>query len=398
MVILKKLPVVLAILVLVYGIYFSINLNKTKSDQNFQPLSEPIVVQDANSGSVIPTVSQIPTVSVIAEGLDTPWAIAFLPASNASQSDAGWPDNSILVTERKGTIRIVKNGVLQAEPVAQLSAVKETGEGGLQGIAIHPNFVVNRFVYVYYTYGGDTSNTLNRVSRFYFDGENIVNETVIVDNIPGASNHDGGRIKFGPDGKLYITTGDAQEPSLSQNVNSLAGKILRVNDDGSAAAGNPFDNRTYSYGHRNPQGIVWDNNGQLWSTEHGPSGVQTGNDEFNKIEVGRNYGWPEIKGKQTHEGMETPIIESGFLNAWAPAGLAYLEGKFYFAGLRGAALYELDEGTTNLKTHFKNEFGRLRDVVVGPDNMLYVTTSNLDGRGTPKDGDDKLLKINPSRL
>lgn len=378
-----------AIALLIYGIYYSLQLRKARqslfdrfdasptNDSNFNP-------SNITGQNRFPTGSQKTT--VIAEGLDTPWAIAFLP------------NGSMLVTERKGTVRLVTDGTLQAEPVATITSAKEIGEGGLQGITTHPDFKTNRFVYVYYTYGGGDGGTLNRVSRFTFDGKSFANEVFVVDAIPGAQNHDGGRIKFGPDKKLYITTGDAQNPSFAQDTSSLAGKTLRVNDDGSPAPGNPFGNRTYSYGHRNPQGITWDSSGTLWSTEHGPSGTQTGNDEFNKIEQGKNYGWPDIKGTQAKSGMVTPVIESGFLNAWAPAGLAYLDNKFYFAGLRGSALYELDGSGTNLKTHLKNEFGRLREVIVGPDNMLYVTTSNQDGRGNPRQGDDKILQINPAKL
>jgi len=332
-------------------------------------------------------------IKTIAEGLDTPWALAFLP------------DGNILVTERKGSVRLIRGGVLQGDVVAEISAVKEVGEGGLQGIAVHPDYRSNSFVYLYYTYQGDDNGTLNRVSRFSFNGKDLEDETIVVDGIPGAMFHNGGRIKFGPDNKLYITTGDAQEPSLAQNTGSLAGKILRVNDDGSAASGNPFDNRTFSYGHRNPQGITWDQNGQLWSTEHGPSGLETGNDEFNKIDSGKNYGWPVIKGKQTLPEMVLPMVESGRLSTWAPAGLAYWKpensreyGRFFFAGLRGSALYEISAGDLSIITHFKGELGRIREVIVGPDGMLYITTSNNDGRGTPMNGDDKVLRVNPYKL
>jgi glucose/arabinose dehydrogenase len=268
------------------------------------------------------------------------------------------------------------------------------------GIDLHPDFSENGFVYLYYTYRQAQSGTLNRVVRMAFEGGKLVNEQIILDAIPGASNHNGGRIKFGPDGYLYVTAGDAQSPSLAQDVNSLAGKIMRITDEGAPAPGNPFGNLVYSFGHRNPQGIDWDENGNLWSTEHGPSGFETGNDELNKIEAGKNYGWPEIRGTEVREGMEAPVLESGRNDTWAPAGLAHLNGKLYFTGLRGAALYEVsfDNGRPVLKEYFKNEMGRLRDVVAGPDGMLYLTTSNRDGRGIPKRGDDKILMINPYKL
>lgn len=351
--------------------------------------------------SLLPTVSPAtsanqtsdskdePRVSVFATGLEVPWAIAFLP------------DRNLLVTERTGRVRLVtKDGQVRQEPVVTIGSVKQISEGGLHGITLHPDFSENGYVYLYYTYSGSSGTTLNRVVRYRYNGSNLKNEEIIVDEIPGAANHDGGRIKFGSDKFLYITTGDAQISSLAQETNSLAGKILRVTDMGYPVPGNPFGNRVYSYGHRNPQGIAWDDQGRLWQTEHGPSGAEKGNDEFNRVESGKNYGWPEIRGTQTRAGMLTPIIESGRSDTWAPAGLAYLNGTFYFAGLRGAALYQIldPNGTPRLATHFKSEFGRLREVVVGPDGLLYVTTSNRDGRGSPKPGDDKILRVNPEKL
>ena len=347
------------------------------------PLSTPT---GTASVTILPDT---PVVSVVAEGLDTPWAMAFLPRGGA------------LITERKGTVRLITAaGELLTSPIGQI-IVREVGESGLHGIALHPDFNENSLVYLYYTYEESGSNSLNRVARFTFDGARLSNEEIIVDKIPGAPNHDGGRIKFGPDKLLYITTGDAQEPSLAQDKNSLAGKVLRVTEGGTPAPGNPFGNRVYSLGHRNPQGIVWDNNGTLWETEHGPSGAESGNDEFNKIEPGKNYGWPDIRGRETKAGMVVPILESGRSDTWAPAALAYINGKFYFAGLRGSALYEVSEVTSanpKFRVLFKGEYGRLREVIAGPDGMLYVTTSNRDGRGIPKVGDDKVLRINPARL
>lgn len=328
-----------------------------------------------------------PKVAVFAEGLKVPWAITFLPSGD------------LLVTEREGIVKFVaKNGITDPEIVAQIK-VRQTFEGGLHGIALQPNFNTNKFVCLYYTYSGNSGNTLNRVSRFRFSDNKLVEEKIIVDEIPGASNHDGGRVKFGPDGFLYVTTGDAQEPSQAQDINSLAGKILRVDDEGNPAPGNSFGNRVYSYGHRNPEGISWDNDGNLWATEHGPSGAETGNDELNKIEIGRNYGWPVIRGKQTKEGMVTPVLESGRGNTCAPADIAYLDGYLYFTGLRSEALYRISvDNPNNLETFFKSEFGRLREVAVGPNNMIYLTTSNHDDRGKPKAGDDKIIIINPKLL
>lgn len=333
---------------------------------------------------------QIPKASktqIITQGLEVPWAIVFLP------------DNSILVTERSGKVRLIRDGKLQAEPVA-ISGVKEIGEGGLLGITIHPKFSTNHFVYLYYTYGGSGGSTLNKVVRMTYQDNQLKDEVTLVDKIPGASNHNGGRIKFGPDGYLYITTGDAQNPSQAQDPATLAGKILRMTDEGKAAPGNPFNSLVYSYGHRNPQGLAWDATGQLWETEHGPSGgnLGTGNDEVNKMIMGKNYGWPIIQGNQTKSGMEVPIKNSTPTTTWAPAGAAFYKGKIFFGGLRGQALFELNLQGLELKEHFKNEFGRIRDVVLGPDNMLYITTSNRDGRGYPNPSDDKIIRINPEKL
>lgn len=323
--------------------------------------------------------------AVIAENLDTPWALAFLP------------DKSMLITERPGRVRLIDaQGNLQPTPVKTLENVQEIGEGGLLGIALHPNFPSNHYIYLYYTYSGDGGNTLNRVVRMTYKNNQLEDETIVVDQIPGASNHNGGRIKFGPDNYLYITTGDAQNPSQAQDTNSVAGKILRVSDEGKPALGNPFGNQVYSYGHRNSQGLAWDSQGQLWATEHGRSGLQSGLDEINKIEAGKNYGWPVIQGDETREGMVTPYLQSGDIT-WAPSGAVFRGNSLFFAGLRGQTLYEavFSGGEIELREHFKGEFGRIREVVLGPDNSLYITTSNRDGRGNPQSTDDRIIKVSP---
>lgn len=342
-----------------------------------------------NSGTANETQNEGDLATVIAEDLDTPWGIAFLP------------DGNMLVTERSGTVRLVQNdGSRTAETVANLSRVKEIGEGGLLGITLHPTFTSNNFVYLYYTYDGSSNPTLNRVVRMKFENNSLSNEEIIVDAIPGASNHNGGRIKFGSDGNLYITTGDAQNPSQAQSRNSLAGKVLRTTDEGKAVSGNPFGNLVYSYGHRNPQGIAWDANGSLWETEHGRSGALSGLDEINFIESGKNYGWDTIQGDETQSGLVTPVRHSGS-DTWAPSGAAFAGSSLFFSGLRGQALYEAviqDREVTDFKEHFKGEFGRIREVILGPDSLLYITTSNQDGRGSPKTNDDKIIRINPGKL
>lgn len=330
----------------------------------------------------IPEEEGISRLSVLAKNLQVPWSLVFLPTGE------------ILFTERPGRVRMIdKNGNLLASPVATIVEVKHIGEGGLLGIEIHPNFENNGFVYLYYTYGENNGNTLNRVVRSRFDGRSLTDTRVMVEAIPGASNHNGGRIKFGPDGLLYITTGDAQEPSFSQDIFSLAGKILRVTDDGKPAGGNPFGNEVYSYGHRNPQGIAWDESGRLFSGEHGSNAT----DELNLVEAGKNYGWPTVSGDETGEGFTLPVLHSG-PDTWAPAGAAYFAGSIYFGGLRGVSLFKYEIQGGKLTRHLEGELGRIREVVLGPDNMLYITTSNRDGRGNPRSDDDKIIRVNPTKL
>jgi len=323
-------------------------------------------------------------VATVAENLETPWSLAFLPT------------NEILFTQRNGELKLISNNNITT--IEKISDVLEYGEGGLMGLTLHPNFSQNKYIYVMYTYQGNGNNTRNRVVRYKFNNNSLSERTIIIDNIPGAIYHNGGRIKFGPDGYLYVTTGDSLEPSLAQNTNSLAGKILRTTDDGRAAPENPFNNLVFSYGHRNPQGIAWDSADRLWQTEHGRSSP-SGYDEVNVILAGRNYGWPEIQGAEIRNGLESPLAQSGD-ETWAPGGAAFLNESLFYTGLRGKALYELkiENGNAIITKHFLNDFGRIRDVILGPDNLLYITTSNRDGRGNPSTGDDRILKIDPSQL
>ncbi len=328
--------------------------------------------------------------TVLAENLDTPWAIDFLT------------DNRIVFTERPGRLNIIDFQGKQVTNPIEIEGVLEIGEGGLLGVAVDPDFAANQFIFLYFTYeGADNQNTLNRVVRYKFINNALSDRTVIVDAIPGASNHNGGRIAFGPDNLLYITTGDAQVPSRAQDTTSLAGKILRVTTDGKPAPGNPFGNEVYSYGHRNPQGLAWDSAGNLWSTEHGRSGAASGLDEVNFIEPGKNYGWPTIEGDEEQGGMVAPVIHSGTNTTWAPSGAAILGNSLYFAGLRGQSLYKVTvsgKSATFDIQFFQNEYGRLRAVTLGPDGFLYISTSNHDGRGNPAQNDDRIFRINPSSL
>lgn len=337
----------------------------------FEPTSSTIASGEEQGWSDVKTVTS---------NLYTPWSMAFLP-----QGD-------ILVTERNGNIkRIGKSG--QAYPI---SGVTETSEGGLLGLALHPNFAANHQLYLYFT-TSDSGKLTNQVVMYTLKNDLLEKQRTILESIPAASSHNGGGIAFGPDSKLYITTGDANLRDEAQNIKSLAGKILRLNDDGSAPKDNPFGNLTWSYGHRNPQGITWDAQGNMWSVEHGPSGEWKGRgkDELNHIEKGVNYGWPVIAGDESHEGMRKPIAQSGDNETWAPGAIAYLQGSLFFSGLRGETLYEAKINSTSsvsLGRHFTEKFGRLR-AVAAKDSTLSFSTSNRDGRGSPRDNDDKILQF-----
>lgn len=349
----------------------------------------------ARPTTAFPTMAPTVNIDVLAEGLVTPWAIDFSP------------DGRIFLSERPGRIRIIKDGSLQPDPWFTLDVV-EAGESGLLGLALDPQFTQSRFVYVAYTYrttDGKLQNRLVRLREDLSSGRGAL-DRVLLDGIPGAGGHDGGRVKFGPDGKLYWTMGEVGSPALAQNLSSLNGKILRLNPDGTFPADNPFPNSlVYSYGHRNPQGLAWQpGTGRLYETEHGPSGLPGGRDEVNYIEAGKNYGWPEISGDETRADMVSPVLQSGITTTWAPAGAAFVTqgpwaGAMLFVGLRGQALYKLvldpsDPGKVqSFETLYSGKYGRLRDVAQGPDGAIYILTSNRDGRGRPAPGDDKVLKL-----
>ncbi len=349
-------------------------------------LPAPVMVSESTAAAEVETV---------AGGLETLWAIAFAP------------DGRILVTERPGRIRVLKGGKLQQEPWAVLE-VYEVGEAGLMGLALDPEFARNRFVYAAYTYyqKGRMKNRLVRLREDPATGKGQ-RDKVLMDGVAANNNHNGGRVKFGPDGKLYWTTGDAQNTALAQNLSSLNGKILRLNPDGTIPADNPFaDSPVYSYGHRNPQGLAWQpGSGRLYSTEHGPSGfMDCCRDEVNLIEAGKNYGWPVIRGDETQRGMVAPVRHSGNRETWAPGGAAFVTrgawaGSLLFTGLRGQSLYRLVPDPKDprkavfFERLFSSQFGRLRDVAEGPDGRIYILTSNRDGRGSPAPDDDRVLRL-----
>lgn len=311
---------------------------------------------------------------VVADNLEAPWAIEK-------------HEDIFYITERTGAIVSVVNGEASRQEVKLNETLSTASEAGLLGFVLAPDFSNTSEAYTYYTYekGGEQ---YNRVVLMQLKQDVWIERRVLIDGIPSGTYHHGGRLKIGPDEKLYVTVGDASNPELAQNKNSLAGKILRLNLDGSIPDDNPFtDSYIYSYGHRNPQGLAWSTEGVMYATEHG----QSANDEVNEIKPGENYGWPVIEGTEKRNGLVTPLFTSGENNTWAPSGMAYNHEKLYVAALRGTALLAFD-----LKEHVVHEVvkdvGRIRDVWIEGD-VLYFITNNTDGRGQPTDGDDRLYRM-----
>lgn len=317
--------------------------------------------------------------TVMAEGLMIPWSIEK-------------QGNIFYLTERGGHIVKIENDVVERQEVHLQETLSTAAEAGLMGFVLAPDFEETGEAFAYYTYEGEVGPT-NRIVIMKLNDSVWVEQQVLVDEIPSGSYHHGGRLKMGPDGKLYATTGDATIPDLAQDINSLAGKILRMNMDGSIPDDNPFpDSYIYSYGHRNPQGIVWLKNGTMYASEHGNSA----NDEINLINPGENYGWPVIKGKEEQSEMITPLFTSGFFETWAPSGMATDEEQLYVAGLRGNAVFVFDLETEEVASYLR-EFGRIRDVFVEGE-FLYFVTNNHDGRGKPNEADDHLYRIGLNEL
>lgn len=340
-------------------------------------------------------------VEIWVENLDIPWSLLFLP------------DGRALVSERKGIIRLIRNGRVQSKPYAVLD-VAHVGEGGLMGLAADPGFRSKPFIYAMHTYRKD-GKLYNRVIRLKDEGNTGAFEKVVIDTIPGGNAHEGGRIAFGPDGMLYITTGETFVSELAQDLSSLGGKILRVDREGGIPSDNPFKGSpVYSYGHRNPQGISWQSaTGNLFESEHGPSGEfgHFANDEINIILKGGNYGWPKVIGAPGLKQYSDPII--GWKHTTPPSGITFyngdllkhLKGDLFVATLKSQALIRIrlekdSAKVTRIERWFaadysEGKYGRLRDVVQGPDGALYFLSNNRDGRGTPKPGDDRIYRIVP---
>jgi len=340
-------------------------------------------------------------IETVVSGLEVPWSIVWAP------------DGRMIFTERPGRVRVFENGKLRSQPLFVVPDVEPGGESGLMSVALHPQFATNHWLYLSYAYKGEGQRV--RVVRYREGAGTLTDRKVIIENIPAAQFHAGCRLRFGPDGKLYVTTGDATERELAQQLDSLAGKTLRLNDDGSVPQDNPFVGQAnarpeiWTYGNRNGQGIDFQPGTNLcFETEHGPSGFDGpgGGDEVNILEKGKNYGWPVIHHTATRAGMESPLLE--YTPACAPgSGMFYrgdafpqFKGNFFFGCLRGTRLIRVvldGRRVVSQENLLSDKYGRIRDVAEGPDGNLYFSTSNRDGRGSPAADDDRIIRLTPVR-
>ena len=339
-------------------------------------------------------------VEKVAGGLEVPWSIVWAP------------DGRMIFAERPGRVRVVEKGTLNPKPLFVVPDVEKSGESGLMSVALHPQFSSNHLLYLSYAYNDDGVRV--RVVRFREAPDGLVDRKVIIEDLPAAQFHAGCRIRFGPDGKLYVTTGDATRRELAQKLDSLAGKTLRLNDDGSVPQDNPFVGQQnvrpeiWTLGHRNAQGMDWQPGSNLmFQTEHGPSGFDGpgGGDEVNIVEKGKNYGWPTIHHTQSAAGLESPLLE--YTPACAPAsGVFYrgsvfpqFKGNFFFGCLKGERVIRvvLDGRRVVSQENLLQNYGRIRDVAEGPDGFIYFSTSNRDGRGRPAEDDDRIMRLVPEK-
>ena len=340
-------------------------------------------------------------VETVIGNLVVPWSIVWAP------------DGRMIFTERPGRVRVYENGKLRPQPLFTVPDVEPKGESGLMSIALHPQFASNHLLYLSYAY--NTNGQQVRVVRYRETSNGLVDRTVIIENIPAAQFHAGCRLRFGPDGKLYITTGDATERELAQRLDSLAGKTLRLSDDGTVPNDNPFVGQgnarpeIWTYGNRNGQGIDFQpGTNLLFETEHGPSGFDGpgGGDEVNILERGKNYGWPVIHHRATHEGMESPLLE--YTPACAPASGMFYRGSafsqfksnFFFGCLVGTRIIRVvldGRHVISQENLLEKKYGRIRDIAEGPDGLIYFSTSNRDGRGNPAGDDDRIMRLAPAK-
>ena len=349
------------------------------------------------------SASSTAIVDTVASGLEVPWALAFAP------------DGRLFVTERVGRIRVIENGALREQPWATIPVAAQ-GEAGLLGLAVAPDFATSHAIYVVATVGrGD--GLVNQVVRLTDENGVGVRPAVILDDIPAAVFHAGDAITFGPDGMLYVATGDAREPSHAQDSASLAGKVLRLRPDGSVPNDNPTPgSRVYARGIRNMQGLTWLPTGDAIGTDHGPSGFpnerfRQGRDELNVIPRGGNLGWPSVAGRSQDRRFTPPLVDWSDPGI-APSGAAAYSGphapwagSVFVAALKGEQLRRVvltRDTTTSMgwravtdEPLFVGRFGRLRAVAMGPDGQIYFTTSNRDGRGSPRSADDHVLRLRP---
>ncbi|MET0931635.1 MAG: PQQ-dependent sugar dehydrogenase [Aeromicrobium sp.] len=331
-----------------------------------RPTTAPATIEPS---AVAPTIA-----ATIATGLNVPWGIAFLANGDA------------LVTQRdEGSIvRIATDGTVTTVGEVADSSGSPGGEGGLLGIAIPPGD--ESVVFAYVTTGSD-----DRVVRMTLDGNELGRPDPILTGIPIGSRHHGGRLLFDPSGLLFVSTGDAGDGANAQDRDSLAGKVLRIDQDGRAAADNPFGNRTWSYGHRNIEGLAFDAEGRLWAAEFGDKSA----DELNLIERGGNYGWPGVEGVSDDDDLVDPKVTWG-TDECSPAGVAITKSTAYIGALQGECLFAVPLDGTDAgepTAYFSGDHGRIRSVAVAPDGALWVTTSNTDGRGDPGDEDDRIFRV-----
>lgn len=377
----QKRGIILASLIFLFvGCTGTDEIVDTIVDQNeeMEQVEEAKTPEESPTEEVEETEADV-TLTVMAKNLNIPWAITKV-------------DDIFYITEREGNIVKIEDGEMERQEVKLAELLSTVAEAGLLGFVLHPNYTENKQAIAYYTYDGSDGPTNRIVELVQTDNEWMESE-VLLDGIPSGRVHHGGRLAIGPDDKLYATTGDAFESGLAQDQNSLAGKILRLNLDGSLPDDNPFEESyVYSLGHRNAQGITWLSDETMYASEHG----NQAHDEINRIEAGQNYGWPLIEGTEARDDLISPIFTSGAEETWAPSGMAADDNKLYMAGLRGHAVYTLDLDTQKFGS-LLTDFGRIRDVYI-EDGYLYLITNNTDGRGHPDDEDDRFMRIGLSEL